>query len=131
MYQTSALRRIVFVSCVCMFLAQTGFAQVVGAILSGTVTDPSAAVIPGAKVTIRNVSTGVVTQVTTNGSGIYNATNLLPGDYQVEVVAAGFAPQQRAGLTLTVGEKQVLNMQLRVADAFTTTFEVRNDAPTV
>ncbi len=131
MKQGSAVKRIVLVFGICLLLTQTSFAQVVGAILSGTVTDPSAAVIPGAKVTIRNQSTGVVTQVMTNGSGIYNATNLLPGDYQVEIAAVGFAPQQRGGLMLTVGEKQVLNMQLRVADAFTTTFEVRNDAPTV
>src|SRR5262249_24451331 len=112
-------------------LSQVVFGQVVGAILSGTVTDPSGAVIPGAKITIRNISTGVATQVTTNQSGIYNATNLLPGDYQVNVVAAGFAPQQRAGLALTVGEKQVLNMQLKVGDAATSTFEVSNETPTV
>jgi hypothetical protein len=114
-----------------ILLAQGLFAQIVGAILSGTVTDPSGAVIPGAKVTIRNISTGVVIQVASNQSGIYNATNLLPGEYQVNVVAAGFAPQQRAGLTLNVGEKQVLNMQLKVGDAATTTFEVSNETPIV
>jgi len=112
-----------------LLAAQAAFGQVVGAILSGTVSDPSGAVIPGAKVTIRNISTGVATQVTTNQNGIYNATNLLPGDYQVNVVATGFSPQQRSGLTLTVGEKQLLNMQLKVGDAATTTFEVSNDAP--
>src|SRR5215471_12824731 len=114
-----------------ILLAEAAFGQIVGAILSGTVMDPSAAVVPGAKVTIRNISTGVVTQVTTNQDGIYNATNLLPGEYQVNVVAAGFSPQQRAGLSLTVGEKQVLNLQLKVGDAATTTFEVSNDAPNV
>jgi hypothetical protein len=112
-------------------LTQAAFGQVVGAILSGSVEDPAGGLIPGAKVTIRNVSTGVVTQVTTNQSGIYNATNLLPGEYQVNVVAAGFAPQQRAGLTLTVGEKQILNVKMRVGDAAATTFEVNNDAPAV
>src|SRR5689334_3981837 len=111
--------------------AHIGFGQVVGAILSGSILDPSGAVIPGAKVTIRNISTGVVTQVLTNQNGIYNANNLLPGDYQVNVVATGFAPQQRTGLTLTVGEKQLLNMQLKVGDAATTTFDVSNDAPNV
>ena len=82
--------------------AQLAFGQVVGAILSGTVTDPSGAVIPNAKVTIRNFSTGVATQVTTNATGLYNAVNLLPGEYQVNIVAVGFAPQQRSGLSLTV-----------------------------
>jgi hypothetical protein len=107
------------------------FAQVVGAIISGTITDPSGAVIPNARVTLRNLSTGVVTQVATNGTGLFNAANLLPGDYQVSATATGFAPQQRAGLSLTVGEKQVLNMRLRIGDAAATTFEVGVEAPMV
>jgi hypothetical protein len=107
------------------------FAQVVGAIISGTITDPSGAVIPNARVTLRNLSTGVVTQVATNGTGLYNAANLLPGDYQVSAMATGFAPQQRSGLSLTVGERQVLNMRLRIGDAASTTFEVGVEAPMV
>ncbi|HLK62964.1 MAG TPA: carboxypeptidase regulatory-like domain-containing protein [Bryobacteraceae bacterium] len=110
---------------------QTARAQVVGAILSGTVTDPSNALVPGAKVTIRNVSTGIATMVTSNETGIYNAANLLPGDYQVNVVASGFAPQQRSGLSLTVGERQILNMQLRVGDAAVATFEVGTEPPVI
>jgi hypothetical protein len=109
----------------------TAFAQVVGALISGTITDPSGAVIPNARVTLRNLSTGVVTQVMTNGTGLYNAANLLPGDYQVSTTAAGFAPQQRSGLSLTVGERQVLNVSLRVGDAAATTFEVLVDPPMV
>ena len=109
----------------------SAFAQVVGAILTGTVTDPSSAVVPGAKVSIRNVSTGITTQVASNELGIYNAINLLPGDYQVNVVAPGFAPQQRSGLSLTVGERQILNMQLRVGDAAVATFEVGAESPLI
>ncbi len=109
----------------------TAFGQVVGASISGTVADPSGAVIPNARVTIRNLSTGVASQVSTNGTGLYNAANLLPGDYQISVLATGFAPQQRSGLSLTVGERQVLNMQLRVGDATSTTFDVPTDAPMV
>ena len=124
--------RLVFTSWMLTAIAGPGaFAQVVGAIISGTITDPSGAVIPNARVTLRNVSTGVVTQVATNGTGLYNAANLLPGDYQVSATATGFAPQQRSGLSLTVGERQVLNMRLRIGDAASTTFEVGVDAPMV
>jgi hypothetical protein len=135
-HQESKMRRkplqtLILCLLIALAAAPIGLGQVVGAILSGSILDPSGAVIPAAKVTIRNISTGVVTQVLTNPNGIYNATNLLPGDYQVNVVAVGFAPQQRTGLTLTVGEKQLLNMQLKVGDAATTTFEVSNDAPSV
>ncbi|SPF46440.1 TonB-dependent receptor plug [Candidatus Sulfopaludibacter sp. SbA4] len=129
--RTAALETVVLLAALISLPGQAAFGQVVGAILSGTVTDPSAAVVPGAKVTIRNVSTGVVMQVTTNEVGIYNAANLLPGDYQVNVVAAGFAPQQHSGLALAIGERQIMNMQLRVGDAATATFEVGQETPII
>jgi len=72
-----------------------------------------AAAIPNTKATIRDVSTGVVTQVTSNETGIYNAANLLPGDYQVNVVA-GLSPQQRSGIVFAAGERQILKIRLRV-----------------
>ena len=65
-------------------------AQVVGAILSGSVTDPTGAAIPAAKVTIRNTATGVVTETAANGAGIYSAPNLLPGEYTVSASAPGW-----------------------------------------
>jgi hypothetical protein len=127
----SAIQSVVLLAALVTLPTHVAFGQVVGAILSGTVTDPSSAVVPSAKVTIRNVSTGVATQVTTNEIGIYNAINLLPGDYQVNVVASGFAPQQQSGLSLTVGERQILNMKLRVGDAAVATFEVGADSPLI
>ena len=57
------------------------YAQVVGATLSGTVTDPSGAIIANSQITIMNVGTGVPREVTTNDSGYYTAPNLLPGNY--------------------------------------------------
>jgi len=105
-------------------------AQVVGAILSGTVTDPSGAAVPNAKVTITNVAMGIVTASFSNGAGIYNAPNLLPGNYEVSVEAAGLTQRQRARLTLTVGEKQVLNLEMQVGAA-AATVDVTTDASTV
>src|SRR5215472_3417004 len=56
------------------------------AILSGTVTDPQSAVVPAAKVEIRNV----VTTVQTNDAGVYTAPPVNPGKYLVTVTATGF-----------------------------------------
>ena len=95
-------------------------AQVVGAILTGTVTDPTGAAAPNAKVTISNLATGIVTIASTNGSGIYNAPNLLPGEYEISVEAAGLSLRQHAKLTLTVGEKQILNLEMQVSNAAAT-----------
>src|SRR5215831_11823739 len=95
---------------VLVFAAAVGIAQVVGAILTGTVADPSGAAVPNARISIRNLATGVITEATTNSAGIYSAPNLLPGDYEVSAQASGLTPKHHARLTLTVGEKQVLNL---------------------
>src|SRR5487761_747453 len=85
------------------------YAQVSGATLSGTVTDPSGGVIPNATLSIKNVATGIVRQATTDSSGVYAAPNLLPGTYEVTVAASGFETTVRNGVTLTVGAQQLLN----------------------
>ena len=74
---------------------QTPSAQVDRATLTGIVKDPSDAVIPGAQVTVTSLATGVVTKVTTNDEGTYLVLNLMPGEYLVQVEAAGL-PAVRA-----------------------------------
>src|SRR5579875_1918932 len=96
------------------FIATPSRAQVTGATLTGTVTDPSGAVIPNAKVAIKNTSTGVVRNVTSDNAGLYNAPNLLPGPYSVTVSASGFSTRVQSGIVLTVGASQVLNVSLQV-----------------
>jgi hypothetical protein len=87
-------------------------AQVVGAILTGTVADPSGAAVPNAAVSVRNTETGVVTVVQTNGAGIYSAPNLLPGEYTISAEASGLTSGPLQALTLTVGEKQILDIEV-------------------
>jgi hypothetical protein len=89
-------------------------AQVSGATLTGTVTDPSGAVIPNAELSIQNVATGTARQLTTDSAGIYTAPNLPPGTYEVTVAAAGFQTAMRRGLTLTVGAQQLLNFSMKI-----------------
>jgi Carboxypeptidase regulatory-like domain/TonB-dependent Receptor Plug Domain/TonB dependent receptor len=99
---------------VCMLIPIPVCAQVVGATLSGTVTDTSGAVVPKAQVFIQNMSTGISTTVPTNAEGVYAAANVLPGDYEVTVSGAGFKTEARSGVNLTVGAHQVLNITLHV-----------------
>src|SRR6516225_10884198 len=90
------------------------YAQVVGATLSGTVSDPSGAAIPSAQILIRNSATGVTTSITADSSGFYSAPNLLPGTYDVTVTAPGFATQVESNITLAVGQQQSLNVTMKV-----------------
>lgn len=105
-------------------------AQVVGATLSGTVTDPSGAAIPSAQISIKNTATGVTTSITADSSGLYSAPNLLPGTYDVTVTASGFATQIESNITLAVGQQQSLNITLKVGQA-TQKIEVTGAAPAV
>src|SRR2546425_7469117 len=59
--------------------------------ITGTVTDPSAAVVPGARVTVTNNATGVNTETVTSSAGTYVLTDLIPGTYTVRIEKAGFA----------------------------------------
>ncbi|MBL8220826.1 MAG: carboxypeptidase regulatory-like domain-containing protein, partial [Bryobacterales bacterium] len=58
-------------------------AQEVRATISGTISDPNGAVIPGAKISVRNLGTGAVTDATTNEAGLFVAPFIPIGHYQV------------------------------------------------
>ncbi len=112
------------------FLCPKIYAQVAGATLSGTVRDQSGSTIAGAQISIKNVTTGVSTSVTTNSDGFYSAPNLLPGTYEVSASATGFSTEVQSGVVLTVGAQQVLMISLRVGEV-TQTVNVTGEAPTV
>ena len=71
-------------------LCVSGRAQAVYGSISGTVTDPSGAVVSGAKVTITSVERKTSDTVTANDSGLYVKERLLPGNYEVKVESQGF-----------------------------------------
>jgi hypothetical protein len=101
------------------FLALTaGFAwaQRDLATLTGTVTDQSSAIIPGAKVTITEVATGLAYTVTTDTAGIYVRPALKPGTYTVAVEAQGFKKAVQRDVLLTAGDRTAVNLSLQVGD---------------
>lgn len=103
------------VTLIVLLLATAARAQVVGAILTGTITDPSGAAVVSATVSIRNVETGIATVTRTNGAGIYSAPNLLPGEYTVSAESSGLMSGELPALTLSVGAKQILNVRMGLA----------------
>ena len=102
----------------------------------GTVTDPSGAVVAGAKVKITNVGTGQVTDLTTNSSGVYNSGALIPGGYKVLVQGKGFRSAETT-LTVQVGNTASGNVRLQlgaesqVVEVQGSTVSVNTDQATV
>lgn len=83
------------------------------AAVQGIVLDPSSSVVPNAKVTISNASTGIAAETMSNSAGFYRFSSLAPGDYQVKVEAAGFrAPA--ISVALNAGQTRDLNINLEV-----------------
>lgn len=72
-----------------VLLGALAFGQVSSS-LSGTVTDPTGAVLSGASVVVQNPATGTEFKATTSGSGTYTIPSLSTGTYKVTVSAAGF-----------------------------------------
>src|ERR1700676_2665972 len=95
-------------------------AQVTGATLTGTVTDPSGSVVVGSRVSARDTATGVTKEATTDSAGVYTIPNLAPSVYEVRVTAAGFSTAVQSNLTLSVGQQQQLNFAMKVGETNTT-----------
>src|SRR5579864_1364558 len=89
----------VFVSSLALF-AQGNLGRILG-----TVTDPSGAVIAGAKVSVIDTQRGLPRTLTTDQAGEYNAPNLIPGEYTVRVEAPGFQTLNREKVVLEVGQE--------------------------
>ena len=122
MTKKNLLKRVSISMVVAMvFLASVGDiarAQVAGATILGTVTDPAGAVIANAQVTIQDADTGGTRTVTTNSAGFYAAPNLMPGKYELRISAPGFSAGV-ASVILTVGAEQTVNVALKVGQATT------------
>jgi len=106
------------------------YAQVAGATLSGTVTDASGSAVANATVSVKNTSTGIVREITTDAAGLYAVPNLPPAVYDISASATGFSTLVQTGITLTVGAQQTLNISLKVGQV-SENVTVSGEAPQV
>jgi hypothetical protein len=107
-------------------------AQGVGASadLTGTVTDPSGADVPNAKVTVLDAAKGLQRSVVTDEHGFYRLSGLAPANYKLSVEHAGFQTEVVPSATLTVGQTLVLDFHLKLA-ALSGQVEVSSEVPVV
>ena len=106
--------RLAVAAIVSLLGAAPAYAQVNTATITGSVHDPSRALVSGAQVTARHVETGLVRTAPTKADGRYVLPWLPVGAYEIRVEMSGFRPLVRRGITLAVGETAVVDFTLEV-----------------
>src|SRR6266403_1969785 len=120
----------VMVALVCLCSSTLFFGQSTGGRILGRVSDPSGALVAGAKVTLSNEATGVTRDATTNDSGDYVFLEVTPGQYSLKFEQKGFTTTLRKGVTVDVNQVVTLNMTLQVGQT-KEVVEVTSEAPLV
>lgn len=83
----------------------------------GTVTDPSGAVVPGAQIELRDITTGSVRTTSSNSSGQYSFVGVQPGTFAVKGTRPGFEPMAVPNVVVEVSKSYTINLQLAVGTA--------------
>src|ERR1043165_3320034 len=121
-----SLRRIALTLVALLLLPTIVFAQSAGSTLSGRITDPSGAAVPGVTVTAANTQTGTTRTTVTESDGTYRLLALPIGTYRVTAELSGFATVTTENVQLNVATARELNITLKqatVSEAITVTAE--------
>ncbi|MGH9532913.1 MAG: TonB-dependent receptor domain-containing protein [Terriglobales bacterium] len=111
-------------------LAITAAAQIQNGQLTGSVTDPSGAAVPNAKVTATNPNTSFTNTANTNDGGVFTVRELPIGTYKLTVEATGFKTSTKSGIEVNAGVTYRLDFKLEVGGA-TEVIEVTEEAAPV
>ena len=115
------MRKLMFVLMFCWFGANL-FGQTSS--LTGTVTDPTGAVIPGSQITITNVKTGALRSTVSNEAGHYTMAQLTPGSYQLMAKATGFTDVTIKSVDLLVDSPATINIKFEKVGGVSETIQV-------
>ncbi len=107
---------------------QIASAQTITASITGTVTDPSGAVVPNVKIAATNTSTNLTYSSTTNDSGVYNLLFLPVGNYNVAAEIQGFKRTVLGPFDLQVNQIARVDVKLEVGDT-SVSVEIKDFAP--
>src|SRR5262245_1967785 len=106
----------------------TAVAQNPTARITGRVTDPTGAAIPGAAVRATDIETNVDTPAVTTREGVYEILNLIPGQYRLRAGLTGFKSYDRGPLELRVGDTLTVDVGLEIGDV-AESVTVREETP--
>src|SRR5262245_21301908 len=109
-------QRLITTVVVIAVLGAAAFAQQTTATVTGTVTDPTGALVPGVTITVTNLSTNGVRESKSDETGSYTLPFLPAGEYSVTAVAPGFQTQKIERVSLQVQQTARVDLQLRIGD---------------
>jgi hypothetical protein len=111
---SSTILAAILLSVLSLTLTSLAFGQAGRGAISGTVSDASGAIIPGATVTATETGTGTKLTAVTTAAGIYSFISLSPGTYEVKVSQKGFETTIRTGVIVTVDQSTKVNLEMKV-----------------
>ncbi|MGE5205139.1 MAG: TonB-dependent receptor, partial [Chlamydiota bacterium] len=114
--------------CVVLVLPNRAFSQAVYGSIFGTITDPSGAAVANAKVTVTDIAKGTFDSATTNATGNYTVTHLIPDNYAIKVEAQGFKTREQKPITVSADSAARLDMALEIGQV-TQSVEVTGQIP--
>ena len=123
------MRRLQAVIVLAVLFAFGAFAQTTS--LTGTVSDPSGAVIPGVGITISNLATGAVRETTADQRGSYTIQQIVPGTYKLTAKASGFADVTIEHIELLVNQPSTVPITFEKLGTTTTSVQVEAAAAQV
>jgi Carboxypeptidase regulatory-like domain/TonB dependent receptor-like, beta-barrel len=124
------MRQLTLLITMLLFFVSQATGQTTFGSITGVVTDPSGAVVPGVTVSVTNEGTGLDRKVVTSSGGVFNVPNLDVGTYRVTVTAPGFATYERSGLVLSSNQVLNIDASLKLETASTVT-EVQAATPAI
>jgi len=107
--------RAAFFTLVFFSLSIVTFAQTSRGAVSGTVTDPTGAVISGANITLTNTATTISRTTVTNSDGVYRFDAVDLGDYSVKFTATGFGEVVKSNVVVSANQIAAIKAGLRTA----------------
>ena len=103
-------------ACVFLLALAAAFGQIGTSTLTGRVTDPTGAVVPGVAVTVVQVGTNFTFKAVTNSEGLYRVLSLQPGMYRLTFESAGFRRLVRENVELRTSDTLAIDAALEVGN---------------
>jgi len=110
----------VYVSLLAIVFLPAASAQSIYGTLTGIVSDPSGAVLPGANLILKDENSGSQRDTVANGDGYYTFVSLPPGSYELSVAAKGFEGFKQTRITVRGGDKMNVNVSMKVGSTSST-----------